>query len=89
MLNKAHVQFYTPDRNVTREWLNILKTTQGHGQTSRKASEGWRTTYFSKTVVFSKPTDQNPNFADAAFVTLFYRLSILEEKKETSFQCSC
>lgn len=72
MLNKAHVYFYTPDRNVTCEWLSILKTTQGHGQTS----------YFSKTVMFIKQTDQGLNFTDATFtMILFLRLSILEEKK--------
>lgn len=57
MFNKAQVQFYTPDGNATRDWLNIFNTTQDHGQTSRKVTEGQGTTYCSKAVMLLKQTD--------------------------------
>lgn len=57
MFNKAQVQFYTPDRNATCDWLTILNTTQDHGQTSREVTEGQGTTYFSKAVMLLKQTD--------------------------------
>lgn len=57
MFNKAQVQFYTPDRNATCNWLTLLNTTQDHGQTSREVTEGQGTTYFSKAVMLLKQTD--------------------------------